>query len=275
MDRPPRLVPASELRDPGRLEGLARRVFGDGDRPAGWFQRKLRRERVDLRLSPVAVEASADPHDPAAWLGYVLVGAPASLGGTVRTAGTGVVAAARGRGLGGRLLAAAAELAAAAGHRRMELLAAADVAPFYRRHGFTTVTETVTVLAFARGQGPRPGPASRWRALAAGEHAPVAWLPEAWEGTDAELRHGLTWTTSAGPVEGWLSREGVAWLVQRLVAPRSLALPGLAAALLERLPAGDPVLLPLLPAGAPTTHALMGAAGFTAVQRGVLLERPL
>ncbi len=267
------IVLASALGDPRGLEALARRVFGDGDRPAGWFERKLRREHVDPRLSPVAVRAGADARDPAAWVGYVLVGTPPSLRPAVRTAGTGVVAAARGAGIGGRLLAAAAELAAGAGHRRMEVLAEAAVAPFYRRHGLVPVGATVTALGFGCG-GP-PGPAPRWRSLAAGEHAPVQWLPEAWHGTEPAARGGLEWSTPAGRATAWVSREGTAWLVHRVVAPRAATLPTLAAALLRRLPAPDPVLLPLLPADAPATRELLQATGFTAAQRGVLLERSL
>jgi GNAT superfamily N-acetyltransferase len=277
MDRAPRArtITAAELGDPGRLEVLARRVFGDGDRPAGWFPRKLRRDQVDPRLSPVAVEEGADPHDPAAWLGYVLVGTPPSLRGAVRTAGTGVVPTARGRGLGGLLLAAAAELAARAGYRRMQILAEAEVASFYVRHGFSLAMPTVTALAFARGTVYGPlDPPPPWRVCRPGEHEPVAWLPEAWEGTELAARRGLAWDTAHGRVTAWLSREGVAWLVQRLVAPASEALPALADGILQRLPAGAPVLLPLLPAAAPVTRELL-AAGFVAAQQGTLLDRSL
>jgi GNAT superfamily N-acetyltransferase len=272
----PRTIAAAELGDPSRLEILARRVFGDGDRPPGWFHRKLRREHVDPRLSPVAVAADADPHDPAAWLGYVLVGTPGSLGDAVRTAGTGVIAKARGQGLGARLLGAAIELAASAGHRRMQILAQAEVASFYVRHGFTVVMPTVTALAFARGTGSSPLELPPpWRALEPGEHEPVAWLPEAWEGTELAARHGLSWTTAHGRATAWLSREGVAWLVQRLVAPtRSAGLAALADEILQRLPASEPVLLPLLSAAAPATRELL-ATGWTSAQRGVLLDRSL
>jgi GNAT superfamily N-acetyltransferase len=273
-----RVIPAAELGDPGRLETLARRVFGEGDRPAGWFHRKLRREHVDPRLSPVAVRAGAEASDPEAWLGYVLVGTPPSLGDAVRTAGTGVLPGARGQGVGGQLLQTAAWLAKGAGYRRMELMAQAPVVPFYVRHGFVPVLATVTALAFARGPVTPPGPPPPWSALTPSQHEAVAWLPEAWEGTDPAARHGLSWTSarrgSGGLVTAWLSREGIAWLVQRLVAPLGSALPELAAELLARLPAGAPVLLPLLPATAFATRELLDA-GWNAAQRGVLLDRPL
>lgn len=268
-------ITAAELGEPDRLEGLARRVFGDGDRPAGWFARKLRREHVDPRLSPLAVAAGGDPHDPAAWLGYVLVGTPPSLGDAVRTAGTGVVPHARARGVGGRLLVAAMALARVAGYRRMQILAEAEAVPFYARHGFATVTPTVTALAFARGPVREPAAAPRsWPALGPGEREPVAWLPEAWEGTEPPARRGLAWQATHGRVTAWLSREGTAWLVQRLVAPAGEPTTALAESILARLPAGDPVLLPLLPADAPATHELL-ASGWVAAQHGALLERSL
>lgn len=273
---PPRIVTAAELPEVEQLEGLARRVFGEGDRAPGWFRRKLVRECVDPRLSPVAVRAGAALDDPQGWLGYVLVGAPPSRGDAVRTAGTGVHPEARGRGLGGRLLHAAAQLATAAGFGRMELWAEAAVEPFYLRHGFGRVMATVTALGFARGAPPHPAllPPPPWRALDPGEHEVVAWLPEAWTGTERSSRHGLSWATTEGEATAWLSREGIAWLAQRVVAPRVATLPTLATALLERLPTPAPVLLPQLPESAPATRTLW-SVGFGPVQRAVLLERRL
>lgn len=271
----PRIVTAAELPGWERIEHVAERVFGPGDRPAGWFRRKLRREHVDPRLSPVAVRAGAEPGDPDAWLGYVLVGTPKSRGDAVRTAGTGVVAAARGQGVGGRLLGAVAELSAAAGYRRVELWAEAAVVPFYRRHGFVPVVPTLTALAFAEGPpSPELEPAPPWRTPAADEREAVAWLPEAWVGTDAAARHGLSWIHPEGRAQAWLSREGIAWLAQRVVAPRAVPLPALALALRSRLPAPAPLLLPQLPAHDPDTAALL-ASGFAVAQRAVLLERRL
>lgn len=274
MDLDPRIVPASALGDPSRLESLARRIFGQGDRPAGWFGRKLRRERVDADLSPVAIRADADARDPEGWLGYVLVGTPPSLGDAVRTAGTGVRPSMRGRGIGGRLLDAMQRRVSAAGFGRVELLAAPAAVPFYLRRGFSMRHATTTALGFGRGtsaalEGPPP-----WCAPRPDQHEPIVWLPEAWAGTERTHRAGLRWRSPAGPVTAWLSREGRAWLVQRLVAPRGIALVPLAAALRARLPAGSPVLLPMLPTDAPQTRALLDE-GWSEAQRGALLERRL
>lgn len=56
-----RIVPLAGLPLP-RLERLARRVFGDGDRPPGWLARKLAREAVDPHLSALAL--ALDEPDP-------------------------------------------------------------------------------------------------------------------------------------------------------------------------------------------------------------------
>ncbi len=271
----PRIVPLSQLGDPLRLEPLARRIFGDGDRPAGWFGRKLRREWVDAALSPVAMPADTTDDDLGAALGYVLVGTPLSRGDAVRTAGTGVDPRARGTGLGARLLDAAAQWVAQAGYQRIELLADEAVRSFYEHRGFSRVRATVTTLAFGRCEDDdRLCRASPWRTPQPHEHAPVTWLPETWDGTEPAARAGLRWEESAGTVHAWLSREGTAWLVQHLVAPVDLSLTVLAAALLERLPAGAPVLLPLLPADDAATAQLLESE-WSAIQRGALMEREI
>lgn len=272
MEPDPRIVPASALGDPTQLEPLARRIFGASDRPAGWFGRKLRRERVEPALSPVAIRAGADLRDPEGWLGYVLVGTPASLGDAIRTAGTGVRPSLRGRGIGGRLLDAMEGMVHAAGYRRVELLAEQAAVPFYLGRGFTMRHAITTALAFGAGHSAARVDPPPWRALGPGQYEPVAWLPEAWEGTEPPHRAGLRWDSPDGPVTAWVSREGVAWLVQRLVAPRSAPLTDLAAMLRARLPTAAPVVLPLLPAHEPQTRALLDA-GWTAVQQGALLER--
>jgi len=270
-----RIVPADSVGDPACLEGLARRIFGEGDRPAGWFARKLRRERVDPTLSVVAIRAGAEARDPAAWLGYVLVGRPPSLGDAVRTAGTGVDPTERGRGLGSHLLRAAMKRSREAGFTRMQVLADLRVLPFYLRHELAIVHRTVTVLGFSRGQQPCILALSRpWDALAREERELVAWLPEAWEGTDLAARRTITWTEAGQRTTAWISREGVAWLVHRLVAPSAASPAAIGAALLNRLDPGDPVLLPLLPETAPATRALL-QSGWVSAQRSVLLVRTL
>ncbi len=283
---PVRIVWAGTLRHPDRLAGLAQRIFGEGDRPAGWFATKRRRERIDLSLSPVAIREGMDPDDPQGWLGYVLVGTPGSLAPAVRTAGTGVLPAAQGHGIGRRLLEAVAQRCRAAGHRRVQLLAEPALVPFYRRHGFARVHDTLTVVAFGRGptDGPPPwGSPTPWGPVPPGQHQPVAWLPEAWAGTTASARHTVHWRVRGDvaandqghdTITAWISREGVAWLVQRLLIPRGRPLPACAAALLDRLPTAAPVLLPMLRADAPATAALLDA-GWAAAQPGALLERTL
>ncbi|MEX1367838.1 MAG: GNAT family N-acetyltransferase [Nannocystaceae bacterium] len=276
-----RIELAHALPDLGVLEPLARRVFGRGDRPAGWFRRKLRREQVRAELSALAVRAEAGVEDPEGWLGYVLVGTPASLGDAARTSGTGVVPAARGRAIASRLLDAVARACHDAGYRRLQLLAEARLVPFYRRRGFDAGRPTVTALGFATGDVRGRdrdrevlGPALPWRPLEPGEHTRVAWLPEAWAGTEAHARRTCAWTDAGTQVTAWISREGQAWLVQRLVSRGPGTLATIAAGLLDRLPRAAPVLLPLLPADDPQTRALLDDR-FVAAQRGSLLERSL
>lgn len=274
-----RIELAQALPDLRVLEPLARRVFGRGDRPAGWFGRKLRREQVRAELSALAVRAEAAVEDPEGWLGYVLVGTPASLGDAARTSGTGVVPAARGRAIASRLLDAVARACRDAGYRRLQLLAEARLVPFYRRRGFDAGRPTVTALGFATGDGPGRGrdgfgPARPWRPLEPGEHTRVAWLPEAWAGTEAPARRSCAWNHAGTQVTAWISREGQAWLVQRLVSRGPATLATIAAGLLARLPRASPVLLPLLPADDPQTRALLDDR-FVAAQRGSLLERLL
>ncbi len=282
--QPVQIVGAREVGALTRLEPLARRIFGPGDRPTGWFARKLRREHVDPQLSVVAVRANADPTDPDAWRGYVLVGTPPSLAPATRTAGTGVLPSVRGQGIGGRLLDEAARRSRAAGHHRLQLLSAADVVPFYLGHGFARVHDTVTLVAFGTGPAAELTPPPLWRSPRPDEHEPVAWLPEAWAGTDPRAQRGLTWIATrsevaaaadpASCVQAWLSKEGAAWLVQRILAPRDHSLLACAAGLLARLPEGCPVLLPLLRAHDCATATLLEHEWVPA-QRSTLLERTL
>ena len=118
-----RIVTVAELGAPVRLAALAESIFGARNRPSGWFARKLKRECVDPRLSSLALTADRDPTDPTSWLGYVLVGTPSSLGGAARTAGTGVLASARRRGIASALIEAAADNVRNVGKTQLQLLA--------------------------------------------------------------------------------------------------------------------------------------------------------
>lgn len=259
------------LADPTVLEDLARRIFGEGDRPAGWFPRKLRRERVDPTLSVLALRPGAEVSDRDAWLGYVLVGNPESLEDAARTSGTGVVPAARGRGLASALLDDAARRCRNAGLRRLELLARAELVPFYLERGFSRRRSTVTVVGFGDADEAEPlAPPRSWRPLRPDELEPIAWLPEAWEGTEATAR-GMCELDSA---TAWLSREGTAWLVQRLVLREQWSPVDAIEALRRRMPRGAPLLLPMLPPDAAWTQALLDR-GFAVAQRAALLERSL
>lgn len=269
-----RIVSAAELGGAARLQGLAEQVFGAGDRPRGWFTRKLRRERVDDALSVVAVDPAHPTEDPAGWLGYVLVGVPPSLGDRARTSGTAVVSQARGRGVATELLNAASGRCRDAGIRHLQLLAEAAVLPFYLQRGFRLVHPTMTALSFGRATAASLTSAPAWDSPTEAQHELVAWLPEAWSGTDAEARRGCEFEVEGRSVQAWLSREGVAWLVQRIVASEGAPLPSIAGGLLDRLPHGAPVLLPLLNADAPSSAALLDA-GWVAAQRGALVERSL
>lgn len=273
-----RIVPASEVGDVARLQGLAERVFGRRRRAPGWFTRKLRRECVRPELSVVAVRDGASPDDPAAWCGYVLVGAPPSLAGVARTAGTGVVPGARGTGVGRRLVEAACERAADAGLHTVRILAAPEAAAFYTRLGFRREREVSTLLAFARGP-------SAWLAGAAEPWTPVdvepghthvelvGWFREAWEETPADHRVSVPVPNERGDVT-WihLSAEGSAWLIHRVLAPVETATIAVADGLLERLPDGTPVLSTGVAPDCDAARELLDL-GWVEVQRGQIVAR--
>jgi len=189
------------------LEPLVRRIFGAGDRPPGWFPRKLAREGVGPTCSSLAF----GPGDEL--LGYLLVGDDPDLPGppTAHCAGLGVLPQHRGRGLGPALVAcsvAAARRRAAALHA----LAEPPLRGFYERLGFHPLAARHTLQTSGLGR----------RDLDLADHPPAAWpLPGH---TVASWRAG-TWsrtpTAQAAtiPLErgaAHLSREGRAILVQRL-----------------------------------------------------------
>ena len=266
---PVRIVPLDTLPQPRRLARVAEAVFGAGDRPEGWFSRKLRRECVDTSLSPVAIDPACDPDDVRGWLGYVLVGTPPSLGKAVRTAGTGVIEPARGRGIGGALLSRAAYLAAAAGYGELQLLSAPERVSFYERHGLSVAEERVTLVR--PSSGPRdlalPEPEA-WNGTVDPAHVVLQWLPEAWAHTESTRRHTIALRGGFAHV----SVEGRALLVHRCVASGDPV--EALQSLLSALPGGRAVLLPLTPRVSTITRALL-EHGWHPIQAATLLRRRL
>ena len=253
------------------MEPLARRIFGDGDRPAGWFARKLRREAVSPDLSLLACEGDRLDRP----LGYLLLGAPPSLPGVARSAGLGLVPAARGLGLGRHLLHAAGRRAADAGLGELHLLADLTSRPFYAAHGLHERAHLRTLHAAGRGPAaPRLPPPAPWDLPGA---RPLAgWLREAWERTEPELRATLEiHLAPSARLIAHLSREGRALLVQRLLLAGPLDapvdLPSAAARLLAALPAAAPILLY---GCLPDLAARLLPAGWSCVQEGFVMAAP-
>lgn len=221
------------------LEPLVLRIFGAGDRPPGWFRRKLAREGVDPACSSLAF----GPGDEL--VGYLLVGAEPDPPGppTAHCAGLGVLPDHRGHGLGPALIAcsiAAARRRAAALHA----LAEPPLRGFYERLGFHPLVANHTLQTFGLGR----------RDLDLAKHPPAAWpLPGR---TIASWRPG-TWsrtpTAQAATVQlergaVHLSREGRAILVQRLCVDADDDETSSAAiltleALRQRFAAATPILL--------------------------------
>lgn len=295
------------------LEALVAEIFGAGDRPRGWFERKLAREVVAPALSKIAV----DPRG--AKVGFLLASAPESLSGVARLVSLGVLPTWRGHGIGRALIEAAATSATAAGLSSMTALAEADRRGFYADTGFYPEEVLRTLLApnkspvhpapegdrdpdVLSGSGAaspestagatepadhevmtvrRHSPASWSRA---GTQAVGGWLAEAWEGTPAPLRQ--TYALGGDDPLAWahVSREGEAQLIHRLLlrspsAPRApqdvaAAVFEIAQALARRLAPGGPLLFYGLPAVSPITDLLEGA-GWSCVQESTRMVRRL
>jgi len=132
------------------LEALVVEVFGAGDRPRGWFERKLSREVVDPALSKIAVDRRGRR------IGFLLGSAPASLPGVARLVSLGVLPTSRRQGIGRALIEAAATTAAAAGLGSMTALAEADRRSFYTDTGFSPEAVLRTILAPRRSPESAP-----------------------------------------------------------------------------------------------------------------------
>ena len=258
------LRPLAEL-PPDALDRLAERVFGAGDRPAGWLARKLAREAIDPALSVLAVRSGApDPAPEDSLLGYLLVGREPG-DPVAHSAGVGLIPEARGRGLGGRLLAHAADRLRRAGLAALRVLAEPAREPWYAREGLVVRARRVTLLAFGTCPiSPVPTRKLPWSPdPAAGGVELCGWRAGIWERTPSTLAESLELAPGA-----WahVSREGVARLVHRLVGPPERDPAALVEALLARIPRGTPVLLYGADAVSSVT-ARLRERGLTDVQR--------
>lgn len=267
------LVSTSALGDLAQLEPLAREIFGTGQRPRGWFARKLHREVVSPRASRLVVAPAHAPGDPAGWLGYGLLGLPPSLEGVARTAGIGLRGVARGHGWGAQLLTALMTAAHEHGRDTLEVPASLDSVGFYRRIGLREHDRHGTWLAFGRGRKEPDPPANRhapqpWSTSPTGAIV-ASWLAEAWDRTPASARY--RWANNQKTLN--VSVEGVAHLVHRWasVGPASLAVPGLDR-WLEHLPNGTPALLSNVPHSAAELARALEDAGWVCVQQSVAMR---
>jgi GNAT superfamily N-acetyltransferase len=256
------LWPVASIGDAARLEALARSVFGHGQRPDGWFTRKLHRECV-VHSRSIVVSRSRDPGDAAGWVGYGLLGRPPSLGTTARTAGIGLDAAWRGRGLGQRLVHG---LITQARHDDADALlipSSTDARLFYERCGLKPAEVTHTLLAFGRGASIDPT-VEPWDAATPGPMR-SGWFREAWEHTDAR---------STARVRGGRDRFDVSFEGTAHVAMRWTSIDGSPdgpQAWLQTVPAGTPALLHELPADAPVLRRLLDA-DWTVVQTTIAMR---
>lgn len=263
---------AEVLPDLDRLEPLMRRIFGEGNRAPGWFSRKVARECVDPALTRLAFEGD-DPLDPSGWAGVVLVGTPPSQHPTARTAGVGVVAHCRGRGVGRLLLAAACSGVSATGLEALQVPADASAVGFFERLGFEAITSTVTLLASGRGTeasavlgAPRPWSSTDPPCMA-------GWLPEAWNLTPADQRHTQLLLDRCLRLD--VALEGRAWVVHRIVADSMLETGALADALegwLSDVPSSTVAMITGADPVSSVTAELQ-RRGWAPVQRAVTMQR--
>jgi predicted N-acetyltransferase YhbS len=258
------IVPARDVGELADLKPVAETIFGPGDRPAGWFERKLSREAVDPDLSVVATIAGR-PY------GYVLVGRPYAQ--TARTAGVGVAPELRGRGIGRALLETAGKRAKSAGFSALRSLAEPERQSFYEAAGFVVRRTNHSLLNFSTGDAREGAPPLDWDDLGDCIHEVCAWMKVAWHRTPQPSRFTLRVEDAA---VAHVSVEGDAFLVQRLtVKPqRRNEANEILTRLLASLPAPKPVLLYGCNVVSSITQSLIGA-GWSVAQTASVVECPL
>ncbi|MBV1858703.1 MAG: GNAT family N-acetyltransferase [Nannocystaceae bacterium] len=184
-----RIVPVERVGDATRLEPLARAIFGEGQRPRGWFSQKLTRECVSPSRS-ILLTQSRDASDPAAWVGYGLLGRPPSLGPLARTAGIGLIPTWRRRGLGLHLLEGLQDAARDDGAQGLLIPASPGTVPFYARCGLSRHHTAHTLWATGTGKETVSGAPEPWESPCPGPLR-SGWFAETWERTASRRRQTL------------------------------------------------------------------------------------
>ncbi|MFO7565727.1 MAG: GNAT family N-acetyltransferase [Enhygromyxa sp.] len=264
------IVGAEALAELAALEPIAEAVFGRGRRQPGWFARKLAREGVEARLSSVAATVPGEALGLERICGYLLLGRAPSRAAVARGSGVGVLASARGRGIGRALIEHALARAGAAGCDAVEFLAEPERVGWYLAQGFVVTHEQLTLLALGTG-----APAAALRDHETPPARPAraeplwSWVPEFWDKTPSAEQA----LVELGGARMWLTREGRAWLVHRCEPnDPAVAVRGLAALRRELAPT-TPLLLYPCPADAPWLDRLR-EAGFAPAQRAFVVRRP-
>jgi len=246
-----RAVPVESVGDATLLEPLARAIFGEGQRPQGWFAQKLRRECV-LPPRSILLTQSVDATDPAAWVGYGLLGRPPSLGSLARTAGIGLIPAWRRRGLGAALVEGLKDAARGDGANGLLIPSSPEAVPFYTRCGLSKHNTRHTLRATGLGNGMVRGVAEPWDSPCPGPMR-SGWFAEAWERTPQDRRCTLRLRGDSDRFD--VSMEGSAQLAVRWTSKDGGA-EG-ASAWLRTMSAGTPALIHDLPVSAPELPALL------------------
>ena len=252
------------------LSGVWDDVFG-GVRATGWFSTKLHRECVSAPRCVLAFQGGS--RDAEAITGFVLAGAPPSLQGLVRTAGVGVRAHARRRGLGTLMLKELFTRARREGARAIQTVATESRVDWYLGLGYRPRRWQLHAASFGRADGltspteqessPFVVPAAQYPAQASSP-----WLPEAWLRTPVERRFEF----HAGPGRLGISREPGGLLVHWSEPADALLV--LADDLRRHTPAAQRIILYGV-RDEPSVRRALDATAWTIVQRSAVLRREL